>query len=60
MYTKEKSRAREVAEIVAGVLAVVVAVDLFGFMAWIASGQTPADGFYIGRITAEVLRAILF
>ncbi|MCR4307816.1 MAG: hypothetical protein NUV80_04585 [Candidatus Berkelbacteria bacterium] len=60
MYTKEKSTARRIVEGIAGALAVVVAVDLFGFMAWIASGQTPADGFYIGRITAEVLRAILF
>ena len=60
MYTKEKSTARKVAEIVAGALGVVVAVDLFGFMAWIASGQTPVDGFYIGAITANVLRAIIF
>ena len=60
MYTQNKSTARKVAEIVAGALGVVVAVDLFGFMAWIASGQAPVDGFYIGRITAEVLRALLF
>lgn len=43
----------------AGAVAIIATVDVFGFMAWVASGQTPADGFYIGAITANVLRALL-
>ena len=38
-------------------LAVLVGLDMLGFMLWSLSGQTPVDGFYIGRMTAEVLRA---
>ena len=45
---------------IAGALAVVAMVDMFGFMAWIVSGQTPADGFYVGALTASVLRALFF
>ena len=44
----------------AGVIGAIVALDVFGFMAWIVSGQVPVDGFYIGAITANVLRALLF
>jgi hypothetical protein len=39
----------------AGTVATLVAVDFLGFVAWIASGQTPVDGFYIGALTARVL-----
>ena len=39
--------------------AVIIAVDIFGFMAWVLSGQIPADNFYVGAITANILRAIL-
>jgi len=42
----------------AGAVAVILTVDALGFIAWIASGQTPVDGFHAGRITAEVLRAL--
>ena len=43
-----------------GALAILAMVDAFGFIAWVASGQTPADGFYIGALTASVLRALIF
>lgn len=45
---------------IAGAFAVVAGVDMFGFVAWVASGQTPADGFYVGALTASVLRALIF
>lgn len=60
MYHTHKSNTRKLAEIVAGLVAMVVLIDALGFMAWIASGQTPADGFYIGSLTAHALRALLF
>jgi hypothetical protein len=41
------------------IAAAIMAVDVLGFMAWILSGQYPADNFYIGTITAHILRAIL-
>lgn len=33
----------------------VLVVDFTGFIAWGLSGQVPQDGFYIGRITAEII-----
>ena len=51
---------KNILSVVAVTLGLIVIVDIFGFMAWIASGQTPADGFYIGALTASVLRALLF
>lgn len=37
----------------------IVLIDVFGFMAWVVSGQTPVDGFYIGALTAKVLGLVL-
>ena len=54
----ERSAAREIAGVIAGVIATIAAVDVFGFMAWIASGQHPADSFYIGTLTAHAIRWI--
>lgn len=51
---------REILKIIGGTLCAILAVDFFGFVAWIASGQIPADNFYIGTITAHILRALLF
>lgn len=42
-----------------GAVAIVGAVDVFGFLAWVASGQVPVDGWYIGALTANVLRLAL-
>lgn len=39
--------------------AAIVAVDFAGFTMWVASGQFPVDDFYIGTITAHVLRLFL-
>ena len=43
----------------AGAFILVVTVDILGFIAWIVSGQVPADGFYIGAITANILKVLL-
>lgn len=38
-------------------LTVIIAfIDFCGFTLWVASGQFPADNFYIGTITAHVLK----
>jgi hypothetical protein len=34
-------------------------IDALGLMAWIASGQTPADGFYLGAISANIIKLFL-
>ena len=39
----------------AGIVSSLLALDVFGFVAWVASGQTPVDGFYIGALTARIL-----
>jgi hypothetical protein len=38
----------------------ILAIDFLVFCGWIISGQHPVDGFYIGSITANILKAILF
>ena len=43
----------------AGAVAVVIAIDMLGFVAWIASGQYPLDGFYLGAVTAKVLELLI-
>ena len=40
------------------IIAVAVAVDVIGFIAWAMSGQFPADNLYIGVITTHILRVI--
>lgn len=42
------------------VIVIVLVVDFFCFMAWVASGQHPVDGFYFGAITANVLKFLIF
>lgn len=37
-------------------VAAVLLVDGIGFAAWIASGQVPTDGFYVGAITAHIIK----
>lgn len=36
-----------------------LAIDMLAFIAWALSGQHPVDNFYIGSVTAYILRAIL-
>lgn len=62
-YTKNWSDYQSPAEprtspsvVILSVLASVLALDLFGFIAWFASNQSPADGFYIGAITANIIK----
>lgn len=50
---------REIIKTISGVAAVILMADAFGFLLWVLSGQYPADNFYIGTITAHILRAIL-
>lgn len=40
-------------------IAIVIGVDMLGFLAWVLSGQFPVDNFYIGSITRNVLNLIL-
>ena len=50
---------RATLNIIGGVILGVITVDVLGFMLWALSGQHPADAFYIGTITAHILRAII-
>ena len=40
-------------------IASVMMIDAFAFLAWIMSNQMPVDGFYLGAMTANILKAIL-
>lgn len=37
----------------------ILAIDFFFFCMWVASGQHPTDGVYMGVITTHILRFIL-
>lgn len=36
----------------------LLVIDVIGFMAWALSGQFPADNFYAGIITKNVLQLV--
>lgn len=40
-------------------LLTLLAIDFLAFTAWVASGQHPTDGVYMGMITAKILKIIL-
>ena len=40
------------------VIAIIIMIDMFGFMIWALSGQTPINGFYIGSITSSTINLI--
>lgn len=50
---------KQTAGIIAGLALAILIIDFVGFASWVASGQVPADGFYVGRITAEIIKAII-
>lgn len=50
---------KDTLKIAGGVLAALLALDFFAFAAWILSGQIPADSYYFGAITANIIKAIL-
>jgi hypothetical protein len=56
---QQKNTMKDTLKIIGGVIVAILLVDAFGFMAWIYSGQTPVDNFYIGTITAHVLKLFL-
>jgi len=41
------------------VAVVYLSLDIFGFLMWVQSGQTPPGDYYIGAITTHVLRMLL-
>jgi hypothetical protein len=43
----------------AGAFIAYLVIDVTGFMTWIISGQVEPEGFYFGKLTAEVLRLII-
>lgn len=52
---------RNILKILGGGIIAILVLDIFGFIFWILSGQTPpVDSFYIGTITAHALRALFF
>ena len=58
---KEQAKAivQMVVVFIALVITFIICLDLFGLIAWVLSGQVPQDGFYIGRITTEIIKFII-
>lgn len=46
-------------QIIINIVFGIILIDMFGFIAWIASGQIPVDNFYVGIITKTVLSLII-
>lgn len=42
------------------IIAFILFVDFAFFIMWALSGQVPADGFYLGAISTEVIRFLVF
>lgn len=38
------------------IIVVYILIDIFMFMAWVSSNQKPADNFYIGSLTAHIIK----
>lgn len=47
-----------IASYIVGIAIMIMFTDMICFGFWIASDQFPADGFYAGRITAEIIRLL--
>ena len=50
---------KTIIKIVIGVIVGVLMADFVGFLAWVYSGQVPSGGFWLGRITFEILKSII-
>jgi D-alanyl-D-alanine carboxypeptidase len=48
----------KIIKIVGWVIAVVVMIDVAGFIGWAMSGQRPVDDFFIGSLTTHLLKSI--
>ena len=46
---------KDILKISIGLVIAILLFDAIGYEAWTLSGQKPADGFYLGAITASVL-----
>ena len=44
---------------VSTIIIFILLLDVAGFAAWLVSDQVPADHFYVGGLTAYVLRVVL-
>lgn len=49
---------RKTFKTISAVVAAILLIDALGFTLWIMSGQYPADNFYVGTLTAHILRGI--
>ena len=57
LWTEAEGTPTNMKILINGVIAILI-IDVTGFIFWALSGQYPVDNFYIGSITAHVLRAI--
>lgn len=46
-------------KILGAILGTVYMFDFVGFCLWVASGQVPVDGFYVGALTANAVRLFM-
>jgi hypothetical protein len=50
---------KKILQTIGTVALVIMMIDMIGFMAWVYSGQHPMDNFYVGTITAHILKLFL-
>jgi len=54
------AKIKSIFSVIVWIVVIVLVIDFIGFLAWGFSGQYPADSFYIGAITRNILQALLF
>ena len=42
-----------------GVMLGILLIDAGAFVLWVMSGQYPADSYYLGAITTNIIKAVL-
>lgn len=41
------------------IVGLVALIDVFAFMLWAISNQSPVDGFYVGAITKNIISLVI-
>lgn len=49
----------EYAKVILVLALFLLLLDFFGFALWATSGQMPADGLYLGKLTTEMIKLLL-
>lgn len=49
---------KETSKIIFMIVVAIMVIDFLGAVSWAMSGQRPADGFYVGAITVNIVKTL--